>query len=79
MPHNYIKMSDKFFVFFMSPYFVYVTAFDGRVKFVQGFNFATFRKLVYNFYSICLLQFSKTSFLSFLIFNISVHDIDQNS
>ena len=55
MPHIYIKMSDKFFVFFMSPYFVYVTAFDGRVKFVQGFNSATFRKLVYNFYSICLL------------------------
>ena len=49
MPHNYIKTSDKFFVFFMSPYFVYVTAFDGRVKFVQSFNFATFPFLIYIF------------------------------
>ena len=46
---------------------------------MQRFYFATFHKLVYNFYNIYLSYFGKTSFLSFLIFNFSVHDIDQNS
>ena len=42
------------------------------MKFVQRFYFATFHKLVYDFYNIYLSYFGKTSFLSFLIFNFSV-------
>ena len=36
----------------MSPYFAHVASIDRRVKFVQGFYFAAFHELVYNFYSI---------------------------
>ena len=56
MSLNYIKLRDMFFIFIvrllMSPYFAHVASIDRRVKFVQGFYFAAFHELVYNFYSI---------------------------
>lgn len=38
----------------ISSYFVFVTSFDLCLKFVQGFYFAEFHKLVYSFYNIYL-------------------------